>query len=125
MFMPRHTTFCALLAMPQRRWSRRYLHLTQPRVLFLAGLTTSLATIHHIVAYVVIATTRHLLTTITVIPAILYCIHSPGTSPFPGLSWHTSRKTDMAVFTAVDHMVNFLGEYMSFAAAGRAGQRPH
>jgi hypothetical protein len=31
----------------------------------------------------------------------------------------------MAMFIAVDRMVNLLGKYMSFAAVESVGQRPH
>jgi hypothetical protein len=80
--------------------------------LFLTGLVISLFTIHHTVAYVVLAATAIcflVYTAITVMPVIYY--DSPYTSPFSASAWYIRRKTALAVLNTVDRVVDF---YMRF-----------
>ena len=82
--------------------------------LFLAGLVVSLFTIHHTVAYVVLAATAIcsvVYAAITVMPAI--CHDSPYTSPFSAPTWYIPRKTALAVVNTVVRIMDFLGKYSS------------
>lgn len=75
--------------------------------LFLTGLVISLLTIHHTVAYVVLAATAVcflVYTAITVLPIIYY--DSPYTSPFSASLWYVPRKTTLAVLNTVGRVVD-------------------
>ena len=85
--------------------------------LFMTGLVISLFTIHHTVAYVVLAATAVcflVYTAITVLPVIYY--DSPYTSPFSASLWYIPRKTALAVLNTVDRMLDF---YMRFVVCNR------
>ena len=83
--------------------------------LFLAGLVVSLFTIHHTIAYVVLAATAVfslVYAAITVMPVI--CHDSSYTSPFSAPVWYLSRKTALAVVNTVDRAMDFLGKCSNF-----------
>lgn len=94
--------------------------------LFLAGLIVSLFTIHHIIAYVVLAATAvcslvH--AAITVMPVI--CHDSPYTSPFSAPAWYIPRKTALAVINTIDRVMDFLGKYSGFVCCRKYWTSPH
>jgi hypothetical protein len=93
--------------------------------LFLAGLIISLFTIHHTVAYIVLATTvvcTLVYTAITVMPAIYH--DSPYTSPFSAPAWYISQRMALAVFITVDRVAGFLGKYLSLIYSGKGWMTP-
>jgi hypothetical protein len=82
--------------------------------LFLAGLIVSLFTIHHTIAYIILAATAVyylVYAAITVMPVI--CHDSPNTSPFSAPAWYIPRKTALAVVNTVDRIMDFLGKCSS------------
>ena len=93
--------------------------------LFLAGLIVSLFTIHHTIAYVVLAATAVcslVYAAITVMPVI--CHDSPYTSPFSAPAWYIPRKTALAVVNTVDRVMDLLGRHSNFVCRRKCWRMP-
>ncbi|KAH9167293.1 hypothetical protein EDB89DRAFT_132639, partial [Lactarius sanguifluus] len=86
--------------------------------LFLTGLVISLFTIHHTIAYIILAATATggiVYTLITVMP--VFCHNSPYHSPFSDLVWNTPRKIAKTSLSAAHHIGHSLQKYTGFVRA--------
>ncbi|KAH9030764.1 hypothetical protein EDB85DRAFT_1402900 [Lactarius pseudohatsudake] len=86
--------------------------------LFLTGLVISLFTIHHTIAYIILAATVTggiVYTMITVMP--VFCHNSPYHSPFSTLVWNVPRKIAKTLLSAAHHIGHSLQKYTGFVRA--------
>ncbi|KAH8989262.1 hypothetical protein EDB92DRAFT_1799713, partial [Lactarius akahatsu] len=87
--------------------------------LFLTGLVISLFTIHHTIAYIILAATVTggiVYTLITVMP--VFCHNSPYHSPFSALVWNVPRKIAKTLLSAAHHIGHSLQKYTGFVQGG-------
>ncbi|KAH9030765.1 hypothetical protein EDB85DRAFT_1402991 [Lactarius pseudohatsudake] len=86
--------------------------------LFLTGLVISLFTIHHTIAYIILAATVTggiVYTMITVTPVFYH--NSPYHSPFSALVWNVPRKIAKTLLSAAHHIGHSLQKYTGFVQA--------